>query len=141
MVQSSELPQHSFDPPYPAPPRLHWAVLLVAMIIVEALIIWIVPRRLVGFVSCTVMNAWPIYLCLSIRRIDPHSKSIFWLTGFISSNFALDGALVSRNPHSSVAFLLQIASSVLGLVSKTPSAPISKSITTNANPSVSAWDR
>ena len=79
-----------FSPRYPSPPRVHWAVLLAALLSAEAAAYWLVPRQFREFVINLVTAAWPIYLCLWIRKIDERSSSLYWalasfVTGFLFS--------------------------------------------------------
>jgi hypothetical protein len=75
---------------FPSPPRIHWAVLLGAIVAAEAASLWLVPRQYREFVINVVTAAWPIYLCFWIRKIDPKSTSLYWalasfVTGFLFS--------------------------------------------------------
>ena len=72
------------------PPRIHWAALLLAVLSAEALVLWLVPRPYRDIVINLVTAAWPIYLCLWIRKIDQRSSSLYWaiaslVTGFLFS--------------------------------------------------------
>ena len=72
------------------PPRIHWAALLLALLSAEALVLWLVPLPYRDFVVNVVTAAWPIYLCLWIRKIDQRSSSLYWaiaslVTGFLFS--------------------------------------------------------
>jgi hypothetical protein len=83
-------PAASFSPEYPLPPRIHWAALLLAVLSAEALVLWLVPRPYRDIVINLVTAAWPIYLCLWIRKIDQSSSSLYWaiaslVTGFLFS--------------------------------------------------------
>ena len=84
-------PTHpAFSPEYPLPPRIHWAALLLALLSAEALVLWLVPLPYRDFVVNVVTAAWPIYLCLWIRKIDQRSSSLYWaiaslVTGFLFS--------------------------------------------------------
>lgn len=82
--------QPAFSPEYPLPPRIHWAALLLALLSAEALVLWLVPLPYRDFVVNVVTAAWPIYLCLWIRKIDQRSSSLYWalaslVTGFLFS--------------------------------------------------------
>ena len=72
------------------PPRIHWAALLLAILSAEALVLWLAPRPYRDFVINVVTAAWPIYLCLWVRKIDQKSSSLYWavaslVTGFLFS--------------------------------------------------------
>ena len=80
----------NFSPLYPLPPKVHWAALLLAILSAEALVLWLVPLPYRDVVVNLVTAAWPIYLCLWIRRIDQRSSSLYWaiaslVTGFLFS--------------------------------------------------------
>jgi hypothetical protein len=80
----------SFSTLYPPPPRVHWAVLLVAVAIAEPLVFLLAPHFLRDFLVNLVAAAWPIYLCIWIRKIDRKSISLYWalasfITGFLFS--------------------------------------------------------
>ena len=90
MDQSPIRPAADFSPLYPLPPRIHWAALLLAVLSAEALVLWLVPLPYRDIVVNLVTAAWPIYLCLWIRRIDQRSSSLYWaiaslVTGFLFS--------------------------------------------------------
>jgi hypothetical protein len=90
MDKSPIHPALSFSPEYPLPPRIHWAALLLAVLSAEALVLWLVPPPYRDFVINVVTAAWPIYLCLWIRKIDQRSSSLYWaiaslVTGFLFS--------------------------------------------------------
>jgi len=64
--------------------------LLLALLSAEALVLWLVPLPYRDFVVNVVTAAWPIYLCLWIRKIDQRSSSLYWalaslVTGFLFS--------------------------------------------------------
>jgi hypothetical protein len=77
-----------FSSLYPAPPRVHWAVLLAAIAAAEALSFWLVPQPYRDFCVNLGIAAWPVYFCIWIRRIDRQSVSLYWalasfVTGFL----------------------------------------------------------
>ncbi len=80
----------SFSTLYPSPPRLHWAVLLLTVGVAEALVFMLAPHFIRDFLINLVAAAWPIYLCVWIRKIDRKSISLYWalasfITGFLFS--------------------------------------------------------
>ncbi len=90
MDKSPIHPGANFSPEYPLPPRIHWAALLLAILSAEALVLWLVPRPYRDFVINVVTAAWPIYLCVWVRKIDQKSSSLYWavaslVTGFLFS--------------------------------------------------------
>jgi hypothetical protein len=75
---------------YPLPPKIHWAALLLAFLSAEGLVLWLVPLQYRDIVINLVTAAWPIYLCLWIRKVDHRSSSLYWavaslVTGFLFS--------------------------------------------------------
>jgi hypothetical protein len=79
-----------YSPFYPAPPRVHWAVLLAVILSAEGLTLWLVPRPARDVVINVVTAAWPIYLCIWTRKIDQRATSLYWaiaslVTGFLFS--------------------------------------------------------
>lgn len=90
MDKPSTPPAVKYSPAYPSPPRVPWAVLLLALLSAEALVLWLVPLSYRDFVVNVVTAAWPIYLCIWVRKIDPRSSSLYWaiaslVTGFLFS--------------------------------------------------------
>jgi len=90
MDQSPIRPAAKYSSVYPSPPPVPWAVLLLAVLSAEALVLWLVPLPYRDFVINVVTAAWPIYLCLWVRKIDPRSSSLYWaiaslVTGFLFS--------------------------------------------------------
>jgi hypothetical protein len=72
---------------FPAPPRLHWASLFIAIAGSEGLVLWLVPQPYREFFVNVVIAAWPIYLCLWIRRIDYRSLSLYWALASFATGF------------------------------------------------------
>jgi len=90
MDRSPTRPAATFSPAYPSPPRVHWAVLLLAVLSTAALVLWLVPQPYRDFAINVVAAVWPIYLCLWVRKIDQRSSSLYWaiaslVTGFLFS--------------------------------------------------------
>jgi hypothetical protein len=86
MHQSPDCDAVNNGPAYPAPPRLHWAVLLVLLVSAEALVFWLVPDQYRNISIFTVAAIWPTYLCFWVRKIEPRASSLYWaiasVTGF-----------------------------------------------------------
>lgn len=72
---------------YPVPPRLHWALLFVLMAGSEGLVLWLVPQPYRNFFVNLVIAAWPIYLCIWIRKIDHRSVSLYWALASFATGF------------------------------------------------------
>jgi hypothetical protein len=63
---------------YPVPPRIHWTVLLLALILAESIVFGFVPEPYRNFASYAVAVAWPTWLCIWIRKLDPRASSLYW---------------------------------------------------------------
>ncbi len=63
---------------FPSPPRVHWAVLLLSVFAAEALAIWFVHEPYRNFTIYALAAAWPTYLCIWVRKIEPRSSSLYW---------------------------------------------------------------
>ncbi len=72
---------------YPSPPRVHWALLLVAFLGAAALLYWLGPGKLHDFLSNVLIAVWPIYLCIWIRKIDVRSESLYWALASFATGF------------------------------------------------------
>ena len=72
---------------YPSPPRLHWALLLLALLSAVALAFFFVPEPYRNFVIYAAVVAWPTYLCFWVRRIDPRSSSLYWAIASLVTGF------------------------------------------------------
>lgn len=72
---------------YPPPPPLHWAVLFFAIVGSEGLVLWLVPQPYREFLVNLVIAAWPIYLCIWIRKIDERSLSLYWALASFATGF------------------------------------------------------
>ncbi len=72
---------------YPIPPRVPWPLLFVAMAGTEGLVLWLVPEPYRDFLVNLVIAAWPIYLCIWIRKIDGHSLSLYWALASFATGF------------------------------------------------------
>jgi hypothetical protein len=83
-------PAAIFSSSYPSPPKVHWAVLALAVLTAGGLVLWLVPKHYWGYTVNVVAAAWPLYLCLWIRKLDDTSSSLYWaiaslVTGFLFS--------------------------------------------------------
>jgi len=63
---------------FPSPPRVHWVLLFLALIVAEALAFFFVPDPYRNFAVYAVAVAWPLYLCIWVRKIDHRSSSLYW---------------------------------------------------------------
>jgi len=78
---------------YPPPPRLHWAILLSAIVALEALVILFAPHMIRDFLMNLVIAAWPIYLCAWVRKINQKSTSLYWALASFVTGFAFSWIL------------------------------------------------
>jgi hypothetical protein len=72
---------------FPAPPSVHWAVLLVLIASAEALVCYLFPAPYRNFAIYAVAAAWPTYLCLWIRRLNPRASSLYWAIASIVTGY------------------------------------------------------
>jgi hypothetical protein len=72
---------------FPAPPRVHWAVLLVMIAAAEALVCWFFPAPYRNFAIYAIAAAWPTYLCFWIRRVNPRASSLYWAIASIVTGY------------------------------------------------------
>lgn len=63
---------------FPSPPRIHWAVLLIAVCTAETLAFFFVPEPYRNFTIYALAAAWPTYLCIWVRKIESSSSSLYW---------------------------------------------------------------
>jgi hypothetical protein len=87
MRQSSLVRVASHSTEYPSPPQVHWAVLLLALVSAEALVFLFVPEAFRNFAVFAVAVAWPLYLCIWIRKIDHRSSSLYWAIATLDTGF------------------------------------------------------
>lgn len=77
----------NFGSDYPSPPRVNWIVLLAVLIAAGTLAFFFVPEPGRHFAIYFVAVAWPLYLCIWIRRIDPSSSSLYWAVASLVTGF------------------------------------------------------
>ena len=87
MHQSPESDAVKSGRAFPAPPRVHWAVLLVLIAAAEALVCWLFPAPYRNFAIYAVAAAWPTYLCVWIRRLNPRASSLYWAIASIVTGY------------------------------------------------------
>ncbi|HEX7728316.1 MAG TPA: hypothetical protein VF392_04710 [Terracidiphilus sp.] len=71
---------------YPAPPRLHWAILLVALAASE-FIATRLPHPYNDILENVFIAAWPIYLSIWIRKVHYRSLSLYWALASFATGF------------------------------------------------------
>jgi hypothetical protein len=72
---------------FPAPPRVHWAVLLLLIALGEALVCYLFPAPYRNFAIYAVAAAWPTYLCIWIRKLNPRASSLYWAIASIVTGY------------------------------------------------------
>jgi hypothetical protein len=77
----------SYKASFPAPPRVHWAVLFAAIVGSEGLVLLFVPIPYRAFLVNLVIAAWPIYLCVWMRKIDVRSIALYWALASFATQF------------------------------------------------------
>jgi hypothetical protein len=73
---------------YPPPPGVHWAALLAAQIGLAILTVIFFPKPWWNLISNMAVDAWAIYLCLWLRKLNPASMSLFWCIAYIAPQLA-----------------------------------------------------
>lgn len=76
----------SFSAFYPAPPRLHWAILLIFILAGEGLSLKL-PLPYKEIAVNLVIAAWPLYLCVWLRRLDTRSLALYWALASLATGF------------------------------------------------------
>jgi hypothetical protein len=72
---------------YPSPPSVHWALLLVAIAGTEGLVLRFVHPPFRELLLNLVIAAWPLYLCVWLRKIVPQSLSLYWALASLATGF------------------------------------------------------
>jgi uncharacterized membrane protein (DUF485 family) len=73
---------------YPPPPGMHWAALLAAQIGLAILTVIFFPKPWWNLISNMAVDAWMIYLCLWLRKLNPASMSLFFCAAYIALQLA-----------------------------------------------------
>lgn len=87
MSQLSITPASNYSAQYPAPPRVHWSLLLVGYLAAAGLVFLLKPGPLRDFLTNLFAAIWPIYLCIWIRKIDKSSLSLYWALASFATGF------------------------------------------------------
>jgi hypothetical protein len=111
------MPEYGAD--YYSPPAVPWWALFIFFVLVGFIARLFFPKPFSGFLSELVYQAWGIYLCLWIRRIEPNARSLFWLLAAIATNLIALTLSATQEPSREliwVALLAGFAALVLWLV-------------------------
>lgn len=102
------------SPAYPAPPRVHWLVLLLVPIIAYIAICILAPNTEPGdltaelkVASTLLYGAWTIYLCLWIRDLNPQTKTLI-VAVVVSCAHLAAAAIALFPPPSDLLFALRL---------------------------------
>lgn len=84
-LQSGEITSAAF----PAPPGVHWGVLLIASILVDGIVEKFLPHPYSDSLSGLLLDGWAIYFCIWLRKLDKGAVSFLWwvaiaVTGFVA---------------------------------------------------------
>jgi hypothetical protein len=119
MEQQAELPGIDARAVYPPPPSVQWITLLAVEVFVAFVAFLLLPRGFGGLVANLTLDAWAVYLCLWLRKLNPEFMSIFWCSAFIVLQlaFSAPGAPIPRNSGFAIfAVSLALFDLVLWLV-------------------------
>lgn len=83
---------------YPAPPRVHWSVLLLSWFVLAILFAMLAPRAYQQLLNSLVVDAWAFSLCLWIRSLDPETRSPFWCDVYVVVEIAYALISIRQNP-------------------------------------------
>lgn len=72
---------------YPSPPSVHWALLLVTVAGIEGLVLRFIHPPIRELLVNLVVAAWPLYLCVWLRKIVPQSLSLYWALASLATGF------------------------------------------------------
>lgn len=89
MDQPSGSPETELRVVYPPPPNVHWGVLVAAEFVIAVLIVMFAPKPYWNLVMDLVFDAWAIYLCLWLRKLDARFMSIFWCVAYVALQLAI----------------------------------------------------
>lgn len=119
MNQQSILTAPQYSAEYPAPPSVHWTVLLAAWAVISLLIECLVPKLLRDLLNSLVIDSWALYICLWMRKLDSESMSAFWCGAFVVVELAFFAVSIQhpRSPgQETTAITLGFASAALWIV-------------------------
>ena len=88
MDQPQTQPEASPQVVYPAPPDVHWAMLLAAWVVFAILFIICTPKDDWQFFSNLTVDVWALFICLWIHKLDKTSMSIYWCGAFVAVQLA-----------------------------------------------------
>ena len=106
MDQLAEQPGTETRAVYPPPPSVQWITLLGAEVFVAVVAFLLLPRGYAGLVANLALDAWAVYLCLWLHKLNPEFMSIYWCSAFIVLQiaFSVPGAPIPLNSGFTVFF-------------------------------------
>lgn len=106
MDEQPDLPATDYTSAYYDPPHVQWWVLLIAFSIAGLAISLSLPNRLAVCAQSFAEEAWGIYLCQWIKRIDPDATSINWLWATVVTDVAAFLLSIPTDRAPMIAFFL-----------------------------------
>jgi len=78
-------PVLDYSAEYYSPPRVQWWVLLVISAAFSIAVSLIIAKPYQSLCRGLIWDAWAIYICLWIRRLNPRAQSLYWVLGALAS--------------------------------------------------------
>jgi len=82
-------PHEGLKPDYPAPPPVHWLVLLGAWIALLIPTHFFAPPSIRQMLPNLIFSLWVLYLCLWLRRLSQASRALYWALASIAGDLFL----------------------------------------------------
>jgi hypothetical protein len=89
MDEPQETPDTAPRIVYPPPPGVHWGALVAAEFVIAVLIVMFVPKPYWNLAMDLAFDAWAIYICLWLHKLDSRFMSIFWCVAYIALQLAI----------------------------------------------------
>jgi hypothetical protein len=109
-IMTEPPPQPDAEPRvvFPAPPNVPWGVLFGGEIVLAIIAVVLVPRAYWNLVSNLGFEAWAIYICLWIRRLEPGAMSIFWCSAFVMLQLVISVPVGPAPASASITMIVGI---------------------------------
>jgi hypothetical protein len=108
--------QPGVRPDYPPPPHVKPLVLFLVWFILSCLIEQYAPKPYQELLNSLVVDAWALYLCLWIRRLDPACKSAFWCDVYLVVEIGFASLTIPQHPSQGVQWLIILLGTASGLL-------------------------
>ena len=115
MVQQPTQPEASPQVDYPAPPDVHWIMLLAAWVIFAILFMICTSKDDWEFFSSLTIDVWALFICIWIRKLDKSSLSIYWCGAYVAVQLACSMPSAPQPPSLGLA-IVSLASGLLRIV-------------------------